>query len=162
MNRAKKAFPAALLALAMLLALLAACGGAAKEVPVADIVSAVDQALNKGDSLVSIDPSYIKGYMKMDVSDYADYTVKINAYGANVDEYGIFQAKDSAQAKAIKEAVDGYLKLRLDAWMDEYMPEEKPKLTGAEVKTSGNYVMYAILSESDKALAFDAFNGALK
>ena len=100
--------------------------------------------------------------MKMDVSDYAGYTVKINAYGANIDEYGIFQAADDKQAKDVEAAVEAYLQLRLDSWMDEYMPEEKPKLSSAEVKSEGKYVMYAILGDADKTAAFEAFAGALK
>ena len=46
--------------------------------------------------------------------------------------------------------------------MDEYMPEEKPKLENAEVKTVGNYVMYAILSDDGKKSAFGAFEKSLK
>ena len=153
---------ALLLAVSMMLALLCACGETKADVPVADVVGAVDTALNKGDALVAVDESYIKGYMRMDVSDYAEYTVKINAYGANIDEYGIFKAKDAQQAKDVKAAVDAYLQLRLDSWMNEYMPEEKPKLNAAEVKSQGNYVMYAILGDEDKAAAFDAFSHALK
>ncbi len=126
------------------------------------VVSALDAALGKGDSLVAVDANYIKGYMKIDVADYEGYAVKINAYGANIDEYGVFKAKDSSQAKEVKSAVEGYLQLRVDSWMDQYMPEEKPKLTSAEVKTNGSYVMYCILSDADKSAAFGAFDGALK
>ncbi|MCM1149055.1 MAG: DUF4358 domain-containing protein [Butyricicoccus sp.] len=158
----KKRFGAAVLALAMVFALLCACGSAAKDVAIEDVVSTVDTALNKGDNLVEVDANYIKGYMKIDAAAYEGFTVKINAYGANIDEYGVFKAKDSAQAKEAKAAVEGYLQLRLDSWMDAYMPEEKPKLTSAEIKTSGNYVMYCILSDADKSAAFGAFDGALK
>lgn len=158
----KRSFAAGVLALAMALCLLCACGSGAKDVAIEDVVSAVDTALNKGDSLVAVDENYIKGYMKMDVADFDGFTVKINAYGANIDEYGIFKAKDSSQAKEVKAAVESYLQLREDSWMDEYMPEEKPKLTSAEIKTSGSYVMYCILSDADKSAAFDALDGALK
>ena len=152
----------AALLLALMLGLLCACGGSKASVPLSDVAAAVDEALGKGDALVAVDENYIKGYMKMEVSDYEAYTVKINAYGANIDEYGVFQAKDSQQAKDVKASVEAYLQLRLDSWMDEYMPEEKPKLTSAEIKTDGCYVMYCILGDSDKALAFDAFENALK
>ena len=46
--------------------------------------------------------------------------------------------------------------------MVEYMPEEFPKLQNAETKTIGNYVMYAILSDSDKQAVFSAFEKTLK
>ena len=42
------------------------------------------------------------------------------------------------------------------------MPGERPKLDSAEVKIVGNYVMYAILSDSDRTAAFDAFSKALQ
>ena len=157
----RRRFAAFMLALAMVLALLCGCGGT-KNVEVGDIAAAVDEALDKGGNLVAVDEAYIKGYMKMDVSEYEGFTVKINAYGANIDEYGVFRAKDSSQAREIKSAVEGYLQLRVDSWMEEYMPEEKPKLSAAEVKTNGNYIMYCILGDADKAAAFAAFDGALK
>ena len=72
-------------------------------------------------------------------------------------EVGIADANFAAQV-----LTEGYLQLRADSWMDEYMPEEKPKLTAAEVKTSGNYVMYCILSDTDKSAAFGAFESSLK
>lgn len=149
-------------ALVMTLCIFAGCGVQAKNVPVSDIAAAVDTAIGKSDSLTEVDDSYIKGYMKIDASSFEEFTVRINAFGANIDEYGIFKAADSSQAKEIKAAVEAYLKLRLDTWMDEYMPEEKPKLTSAEVKTKGNYIMYCILSDSDKAVAFSVFESSLK
>ena len=151
-----------LLALVMCLALLTACGGSAKkDVPVSDISAKVSDAIGKTDSLVAVDSNYIRGYMKVDAAQFGEYSMMINAYGANIDEYGIFKAGDMS-TKDIKTAVDAYLELRKAAWMDEYMPEEKPKLTNAEVRVSGDYVMYCILSDGDKAAAFGAFEDALK
>lgn len=143
----------------MFLMLLCACGSSEteKSVAIADLAAAVDEALDKGDSLVAVDENYIKGYMKMDVSEI-EHTVKINAYGANIDEYGVFKG----DTKEIKSMLESYLKLRKESWMDEYMPEEKPKLTSAEIKTSGSYVIYCILSDADKTAAFDAFEETLK
>lgn len=146
---------------------LAACsgkGGSAKirnDVSVGDISSAVASVLSD-DALVSVNTTYISGSMKMDVSDYDSYDVKINSKGVNIDEFGVFKAKDSSQVTLVKKAVTDYLKLRRDTWMKEYMPEEFPKLENAEVKTEGSYVIYAILSDSDKKAAFDAFEKSLK
>ena len=151
-----------LLALVMSLALLTACGGSAKkDVSVSDISAKVSDAIGKTDSLVAVDSNYIRGYMKVDAAQFGEYSMMINAYGANIDEYGIFKAGDMS-AKDIEAAVNAYLELRKAAWMDEYMPEEKPKLTNAEVRVSGDYVMYCILSDDDKAAAFGAFEDALK
>lgn len=152
---------AALLALSTLLCLLAACGGAKDDVPVADIVSAVDTAVGT-DSLVQVDENYVNGRLKVDVSGCAEYAVKINSMGTNVDEYGLFKAKDEDAAKALAEDVQAYLDERLATWMDEYMPEEKPKVEKAEVKTVGVYVMYTILSDKGAAAAFKALDEAVK
>jgi len=100
--------------------------------------------------------------MQMDVTDYADYIVNINAYGTSVDEFGIFKGSDKAQTTAIADAVKTYLQLRIDTWIPEYMPEEFPKLENAEYKVVGNYVMYAVLSDSEREAAFSSFEGALE
>ncbi len=46
--------------------------------------------------------------------------------------------------------------------MDEYLPEEKPKLENAKVRICGNYGIYAILSEADRDAAFASFEDMLK
>lgn len=151
-----------LLCIIMLFTVFAACGQAeAKNVPVADLTDAVSKTIGKTDTLVAVDASYIKGYMKLDAAQFGDWAVVINAYGANIDEFGIFKA-GSMTAKEVRAAVDSYLQLRKDTWMEEYMPEEKPKLTNAEVRAAGDYVMYCILSDADKSAAFSAFENALK
>lgn len=124
----------------------------------ADEVNAVNSQWN----FAAMNESYISGAMKIDVSGYADHIVNINALGTNVDEYGIFKAKDEASVAAVKEDAENYLQFRLDTWMEEYMPEEKPKLENAEVKVCGLYVMYAILDDTSRADAFAAFENALK
>lgn len=151
-----------LLVLVMTAALFTACGGSAKKnVSVSELSAKVSETIGKTDSLVAVDSNYIRGYMKVDAAQFGEYSMMINAYGANIDEYGIFKAGDMS-AKDIEAAVNAYLELRKAAWMDEYMPEEKPKLTNAEVRVSGDYVMYCILSDDDKAAAFGAFEDALK
>ncbi len=162
MKHLKKAI-SLLLAVLTLCTLLCACGGSsAKNVPAAQISEAVNAAIGKADSLTNPPDSFITGYMKTEPSKFGDYVVCINAYGANIDEYGIFKAGADMDAAAVKKTVEDYLALRLASWMEEYMPEEKPKLTNAEVRTEGDYVMYCILSDDDKAAAFQAFANVLK
>lgn len=147
-----------LLAAVLALCLLAACGDKTESEPDMDaVVTAIDSAIGNDGSMVAVDENYIRGSMKMDVSDYENYTVKINAMGVNIDEYGVFKGADSAQVKEIKAAVEDYLQMREDTWMTEYMPEEFPKLQNAEVWAEGNYVIYAILGDDAKTAAGDAF-----
>lgn len=149
--------------------LLCACsdGGAdtptvKTDVSVTDLAAKVDEAIGAGENMASRDDNYIQGMMDMDVSNYSEYIVKTNAMGTNVDEYGIFKAADEAQATEIAQAVDAYLKMRNETWMDEYMPEERPKMEAASYEVCGLYVMYAVLADDAKTAAFDAFTGALK
>lgn len=154
----------ALLSALMICLLLGACGDSAKvrdDVAVSDIAASICQSLGKTDSLTQVDANYIKGFMKTDPAEFGEYAMLINVYGVNIDEFGVFKAGESMSAEDIKTTVEAYLQLRKDSWMDEYMPEEKPKLTSAEVKVLGNYVMYCILSDSDKTAAFAAFEDAL-
>jgi hypothetical protein len=131
------------------------------DVSMDDISAAVETSLDSG-SLTPMEEAYLKGAMKLDTSLFDAYVVKINAYGVNIDEYGIFKAPTKADVVSVQKAVEDYLKLRLDTWMDEYMPEEKPKLEAARVKTCGLYVMYAILSDTQRDAAYTGFENALK
>ena len=152
-----------LLCLAALLC-LGACGKKAAwrtDVPLSTLAEVVEKHLDGG-SLAAMQESYLKGAMKLDPAIFADWLVKINAYGANIDEYGIFKAPDEAGVAKVKQAVEDYLKLRRDTWMEEYMPEEKPKLTQAEVKVCGLYVIYAIVSDDARGKIFTDFENALK
>ena len=152
----------ALLCAVLLMMLLAACGGggSGKDVPVSDITAAVNNAIGKADVLTESDSMFL-GLTKKSADELGEHAVLINVYGANIDEYGVFKA-GTMSAKDLKSTVDDYLAKRVASWMEEYMPEEKPKLTNAEVKVSGDYVMYCILSDADKAAAFSAFEAALK
>ncbi|NCC67524.1 MAG: DUF4358 domain-containing protein [Clostridia bacterium] len=144
---------------------LAACGGSSSyrtDVPAADIAAAVDAILADGADMAELSDTYITGSMQLSVGDYKDYCVKIASKGVNINEYGIFKGTDGGHAKTIKADLEAYLQMRLDSWMPEYMPEELPKLENAEIKVCGTYVMYAILSDEERAAAFSAFETAVK
>lgn len=163
MKNLEKSFP--IICAFLLVLLFSACGEKGKtvsnDVNVSDISASVSEALGDNDAFVSVPESYISDLMKMNASNYDSYDVKINSKGINIDEYGIFKAKDSSQTSDIEKTLEDYLKLRISTWMPEYMPEEFPKLKNAEIKIVGNYVMYAILSDSGKKTAFEIFEKSL-
>lgn len=143
---------------------LAACGGKTEyrtDVSTADIAGEIS-ALKENVNFSEMNASYIEGAMKLDTADFADYTVELNALGTNIDEFGVFKANDDKSVDTVKSAVEGYLSFRLETWMNEYMPEEKPKLESAEVKVCGLYVMYAIFDDTSRSEAFEAFENYLK
>jgi len=132
------------------------------DVETSEIAGAIKQKIEGGDKLTKIEEaSFIQNTMGFDPNEYEDFSVFITVVGTSINEFGIFKAKDSAQADELKEKLQGYLKLRNDAWMPEYLPEEYPKLKNAEIKSAGLYVMYAILSESDKEAAFKELENML-
>lgn len=148
-----------LLALLMLTVLLCACGSSAKDVPIDDLIVAVDKAVGLSD-VVDPGESYVKGYMKKSADEIGEYAIRKNVMGTSIDEFGVFKA-GKMTTKDLQAMIEGYLQILNDSWMN-YQPEEKPKLDGAEVKVVGDYVMYAILSDADRAAAFGAFESALK
>jgi hypothetical protein len=160
---------ALLLALAAILS-LAACGGKKNDAveyrddlstqQVADAVVAIRSDWSFVD-IASLYENYAR-LAGISLEDVGEYTVLFNEAGTTADEFGILRAKDADKAAKIAELGETYLKFRLSIWMDEYMPEEKPKLENAKVKVCGQYVMYAILDEETREKAFDAFEKALK
>ena len=160
MNGTKKGIVPVIAALVLVLVLCACGGSSGKDVPIADIVTAVDGVIAGSENLAEADAGMVEGFMKLAEDGYADCAVKISS-GTSFDEYGVFQAADGSQAKTIAEALEAYLQLKLETDMG-YQPEELPKLEKAEVKTSGNYVMYCILDDAEKSAAFGAFEDALK
>ncbi len=162
MKRTKKI--ALSLALVMLLCLLAACGGgsaARNDVAVKDISDAIAAALGN-ENFVEPPESYITGSMKIDPSAFVEYRIQMNSKGVNIDEFGVFKGKDADDTAKIQQTVKDYLAYRDESWMPEYMPEERPKLDSAQVKTMGNYVIYVILSDDNSKLAIGEFEKALK
>ncbi|MEG1633050.1 MAG: DUF4358 domain-containing protein [Oscillospiraceae bacterium] len=141
---------------------LCACGKAPVDPEMADLLAAVDKAAGEEGEMAAVDASYVKGMLKLEVTDYGDFAVRINAFSKNIDEYGVFRGKDEAQVKLIKSAVETYIKMRQDTWITGYMPEELPKLESAKVWTQGSYVMYAILSEDAKAAVGTSFENCFK
>ena len=148
-----------LLIAAVLTALLCACGGKTKNVPVSELADKVCAALGKSD-MADPGANYVRGYMRRTPEEIGEYIILKNVMGTNIDEFGIFKA-GTMDAAALKDMIDAYIKILQDSWMN-YQPEEEPKLKGAEVRTVGDYVMYVILSDADKETAFKTFSAALK
>jgi hypothetical protein len=57
--------------------------------------------------MIAVDETYISGSMKMDVSNFEGVHVKINGYGVNIDEYGIFMARTKS-SREDSDAVKAY------------------------------------------------------
>lgn len=149
-----------LIIVALLVAgLLCSCGNSAKDIPVQEISDTVSNAIGNS-GMTDPGENYVKGYMKKSASEIGEYIILKNVMGTNIDEFGIFKS-GTMTVNEIKTMLEGYLKTLRDSWMN-YQPEEEPKLTGAEIRVIGEYVMYCILDEADRTTAFKAFSDALK
>ncbi len=152
-----------LTALTMLVCLLCACGtdNNAKTPEMQDVADAVGAAMDIS-NLSQTPDAYVEDVMKIASDGYVIRNTLISGVGTNIDEYGIFLGKDAEQAASLKAALETYLEYRESVWMDEYLPEEKPKLDNAEVWQQGNYVMYVILGDSDRAAVKAAFQSCFE
>ncbi len=152
-----------LTALTMLVCLLCACGtdNNAKTPEMQDVADAVGAAMDIS-NLSQTPDAYVEDVMKIASDGYVIRNTLISGVGTNIDEYGIFLGKDTEQADALQAALKTYLEYRESVWMDEYLPEEKPKLDSAEVWRQGNYVMYVILGDSDRAAVKAAFESCFE
>ncbi|MBP5166825.1 MAG: DUF4358 domain-containing protein [Oscillospiraceae bacterium] len=147
-----------LLAAAMLM--LCGCKEALRDdLDAGDVASAVSEVIP---GLTEMRESYLKGAMKLDTALFASYSVNINASGTSIDEYGVFKAVSQEGVKDVMKAAEDYLQQRKDNWMPEYMPEERPKLDCARVRSFGLYVVYVIAFDDVRDAAFASAEAALK
>lgn len=154
-----------LIAAALLLILLlglCACGAKyVEDMPMSRFATIIDTRMG-GQDLAEMNSGYLSGAMHLDPASFASYVVKLNSKGVNIDEYGVFRAPDAKSVDAVKDSIEGYLKMRRDTWMKEYMPEEKPKLDKAEVKVYGIYVLYVIAADDVREEVYQDVEKLLK
>lgn len=159
-----KRLSALILCLAMVFCLVACTGEEGpklKNVDMDTVKAAVcDVALTE--DMTELDAKYISRMMKLSDGDYDVCYAAISSVGTNIDEFGIFKARDAAQVAELEKALETYISIRDNAWMDEYLPDEYPKLQKASVHTEGLYVCYFILGDDVKADALSAFEGCFK
>lgn len=150
-------------ALLLLVCMLCACssGKSAKTPEMQVVADAVGASIDISD-MSQIPDEYVENIMGIALDGYVSRNTLMSAVGTNINEYGIFLAKDADQAKTIKDALNAYLEYRESVWMDEYLPDEKPKLDNAEVLQQGSYVMYAILSDANRDAVNAAFEGCFE
>ena len=93
-----------------------------------------------------------------DTTRYTDKSLVYSARSENIDEIGIFRAESDADVDELRRLCEQYVtNLREDmrAFVESYAPREAQKLDRAEVKSFGRYVVYTVLSEEDRAEAYE-------
>jgi len=148
----------------LLILAFAACGSTSyrEDVAVSDVIAAMQAKTDTTNKTAEATEDYVSSYMGIDTALCAEYAVQIPDSSTNMDEYAVFKAADKDKVSELKAQVDAYLKMRNDAWMPEYLPEEYPKIKNAESAEAGLYVAYVILGDEYRADAMAAFYEALK
>ena len=125
-----------------------------------EVYSAVAEVVSPDAPMAAVDTDYVRYRMMLDTSIMENCSIHIQNTGSSLDEIGIIKALSDDTA-AVEKAVSEYLAQRNEEWTGMYLVEEYPKLRDAEYKVFGRYVVYGILSESDKTALFDAVSSAL-
>lgn len=120
----------------------------------------------------AVSPDLSEDFFTADAAHLSDYVplpravpslcVRITVAGDRIDEYGVLQAEGDAAEWA--STIRSYLAASYEqnrAFYDSYIPTETPKLRDAEVRIFGDYVVWAILSEGEKAALFDRAEAVL-
>ncbi len=150
---------------ALLLLSLLSCGASnySDDVTALAISEKAISSLGARVDYMTADEGYLDDYFK--IPGYVtEHTVFFATEGNNIDEFGIFHVSDG-NGKDMKELLEDYLERAYEKnreWYDSYIPEETPKLRDAEVKIFGNYAIYAIAYEDDRALFFGIVEDMLK
>ena len=131
------------------------------------IKNALD-AIGGNTQYTEVDDDYLSDYFtEADWMDDTELRIALNqseGSGYNINEVGVYHVKDG-HASEMEDLLTNYLESAYEknkTWYDSYIPEETPKLRDAEVKVFGNYVVYAILSESERNTFFTAIEDQLK
>jgi hypothetical protein len=107
------------------------------------------------DAMFELDPARMLKELTLDDGAVAEFVMKVPT-GTNQDEYGVFAAAPGREQDVVN-AVNSYLTSRQDKWMDEYLPEERPKIFNAVSKSQGRFVMYVMAPEDVRVKAAETF-----
>ncbi len=161
----KSRITALIIASLTLLTLICACGDKPAsykdDVALATLQAAAEAKLTGTDTFVTQDSDYVEYMMEIGKTEFVEGLVRWQASGASADEYGIFKASDAEGAKILGDLLRNARKKRDEAWNPSYDADQYPKLKNAEVKVYGNYVVFCILSDADRANVFTAIENTL-
>lgn len=127
--------------------LLAGCGGAAKTIDAQALAKSLATEIKYDDTLKELTADEIS--MLVDLPEDVD-SVMYAGSGSTAEEVGVFNAKDSNQAKETMEDVQKYLDDQADSFQD-YVPEETKRIGNAVLEQKNQYVVLCVSGDSDQA-----------
>jgi hypothetical protein len=154
-------------ALVFALSTLTSCGGDKttykNDVAAGTVCDTIEATVPAAEGYYSSDSDYLGFYFEGADALIDGYEIRFAKASTNINEFGVFKAKDG-QAAALKTLCESYLSLKLERWVAQadYIESEYPKMSEAQVKIFGNYVVYTILTKSDQTAVFTSVDGLLK
>ncbi len=134
------------------------------DVPCEEITDAIKEELSTQGGYAFFEEEQIK-FIFDDISLANECSVIYSLLSQNIDEFGVFRADSEKNARELADKCWEYIEKKYEdenAFIASYAPEELPKLKDAEVKVFGNYAVFAILSENDRAALFEKVEEMLK
>ena len=129
---------------------------------VEELTAKMDALLSTSSKMSAMDEEYLLYMMELDPAGITDWVVKVQTSGTEVDQYGIFLAPTPQDAEVFSKAIRAYLDRTEESWAQfNYLPEELPKLEKSTVEVNGQYVLYIVAAESEKAACIEAFHQAV-
>ena len=110
---------------------------------------------------------YDSDYISLVINDISicdDCCIIYSDDAANIDEFGVFHAKNNADTQKLYEAVSEYVSELKDGqrtFIMSYAPDEIPKLDGARIERFGNYIVYSIADTKTANKTISAIANAL-
>ncbi|MDR0818720.1 MAG: DUF4358 domain-containing protein [Oscillospiraceae bacterium] len=157
---------AAILLLLAIAAGFASCGNTpdspaspAKEPTIEELTTELDKVFD-ADAMHELDAERVERELGLSADAFTAYAMKVPT-GTNMDEYGVFIAA-SGREQEVMNAVNAYIGSRQERWMDEYLPDERPKIFDAQAKSQGKYVIYVMAFEDNRSKAINAFDKLTK
>lgn len=146
-------------ALAALMLIVTLCGGSSRsDADPAEVTAAVTAELDMS-TMQAADNQMVKRLYGLAPSDYEGLFLYYPTTNMGAEEVLVVKLKDPAQADAVRAAVEKRLDTQKTSF-DGYGVEQYDLLTNhCVVEVQGNYVLFVVNPEADKALA--AFRSAL-
>ncbi len=127
------------------------------DMPTSELMDAVVEQIPVNFGYETFGGEHLRYYFE-DTKTHDDACLRYSTLSEDINEVGIFHTTSPQAQNEIKELAEDYLKELLEdqrAFIASYAPKELPKLERAEVRTFGNYTVYAIADDDDRELIFE-------
>lgn len=114
-----------------------------------DIADKIIHEIGK-DSMTQIPSEKIENYYDTDTNKIDDFCIYIEASGAFADEIAVFKAKSKDDVKAVEDSITDRIESQKKVF-DGYNAKELSKLEDNLVTENGNYVLFVVSDNNDKA-----------